>query len=413
MAAHHKKHWGIDTQCVHCGEGTDTDTGAIRRPIHMANSYELPTDIEELLTVFSWDHLDKFQYTREHSATPRYLEERLAALEGGEDCVVTASGMGAVSAVLFTLLNAGAHIVASEVCYTGTQKPLKLGAFAFIACELTLFGIQERHSSRSIKNSPRLRGFFQVSKQVFSDKQVLCFSMTIMLVQLTYQLMLMNVPYFATLILKQNRSAASLLMGIIIIILALSTPMWYWLLSKYPKRHVFRVIMLTMMLGYVLAFFIGNIPVLPLMAQTIVILAIVSIPMGGMFAVALGLIADLTDYDELKFGQRREAVYYGIYGIVRKTGWAACSLIMAAIFSVFGSTAQNPLGVRVIWLVCALACLLGLLVFIPYRIGDSQEETRSILENGSAKCRRVGKSFPQFLTYYCSVITGVTRNPVS
>ena len=81
MAEKTLKSWGIDTQCVHCGEATDTDTRAIRRPIHMANSYELPTDIEELLNVFSWDHLDKFQYTREHSATPRYLEERLAALE--------------------------------------------------------------------------------------------------------------------------------------------------------------------------------------------------------------------------------------------------------------------------------------------------------------------------------------------
>jgi GPH family glycoside/pentoside/hexuronide:cation symporter len=201
-------------------------------------------------------------------------------------------------------------------------------------------------------------------------------------VQLTYQLMLMNVPYFTTLILKQEESMASLLMAVIIIILALSTPMWYWLLSKYPKRHVFRVIMLTMMVGYVLAFFIGKIPMLPLMVQTIAILAIVSIPMGGMFAVALGLIADLTDYDELKSGRRREAVYYGIYGIVRKTGWAACSLIMVAVFGVFGFTAQNPLGVRVIWLVCALACLLGFLMFIPYRIGDSQKETQSMLKNG-------------------------------
>ncbi|MCG6911102.1 MAG: PLP-dependent aspartate aminotransferase family protein [Deltaproteobacteria bacterium] len=108
--------------CVHAGEGVDPATKALRRPIHMANSYELPTEIEDLLEVFSWDHLDKFQYTREHSATPRHLEERLAALEGGEDCVVTASGMGAVSALLFTLLNAGDHLVASEVCYTGTQK---------------------------------------------------------------------------------------------------------------------------------------------------------------------------------------------------------------------------------------------------------------------------------------------------
>jgi cystathionine gamma-synthase/methionine-gamma-lyase len=90
----------------------------------MANSYQLPTDIAELLQVFSWEHLDKFQYTREHSATPRHLEERLAALEGSQDCVVAASGMGAVAAVFFTLLNAGDHVVASEACYTGTQKLL-------------------------------------------------------------------------------------------------------------------------------------------------------------------------------------------------------------------------------------------------------------------------------------------------
>jgi cystathionine gamma-synthase/methionine-gamma-lyase len=116
--------WHFDTLCVHAGEGVDSDTKAIRRPIHMANSYEYPTDITELLETLSWEHLDKFQYTREHSPTPRHLEERLAALEGGEDCIVSASGMGAIAATFFTLLNAGDHVVASEVSYTGTQKLL-------------------------------------------------------------------------------------------------------------------------------------------------------------------------------------------------------------------------------------------------------------------------------------------------
>ena len=131
MTATSSPDWRFDTKCVHTGEGVDTDTRAIRRPIHMANSYELPTNIEELAQVFSWEHLDKFQYTREHSATPRYLEERLAALEGSEDCIVTSSGMGAVSAALFTLLNSGDHIVASEICYTGTQKLLAFHAPRF------------------------------------------------------------------------------------------------------------------------------------------------------------------------------------------------------------------------------------------------------------------------------------------
>jgi len=118
------KQWRFDTLCVHAGEGVDTDTKAIRRPIHMANSYEYPIDLTELLETLSWEHLDKFQYTREHSPTPRHLEERLAILEGGQDCIVSASGMGAIAATFFTLLNSGDHIVASEVSYTGTQKLL-------------------------------------------------------------------------------------------------------------------------------------------------------------------------------------------------------------------------------------------------------------------------------------------------
>ena len=134
MKTKHSTGWRVDTSCVHAGEGVDTDTRAIRRPIHMANSYELPTDVGELLEVFSWDHLDKFHYTREHSATPRHLEERLAALEGSEDCVVTASGMGAISAALFALLDAGDHLVVSEICYTGTQK--------LVSSHLPRFGVE-------------------------------------------------------------------------------------------------------------------------------------------------------------------------------------------------------------------------------------------------------------------------------
>jgi GPH family glycoside/pentoside/hexuronide:cation symporter len=256
------------------------------------------------------------------------------------------------------------------------KMSLILGAVAFLGCELTLLGINERPLVQKTDRNLGFRGFVRILKEVFLDRQVIAFSITIMLVQLTYQLMLMNVPYFTTLILGQDEAAASLLMGKIIIIMALSTPMWYFLLSKFPKRHVFRMIMLSMSAGFIFSFFIGELPFLPLPSQAIVAFTMVAIPVGGMFAVALGLIADLTDYDELKSGQRREAVYYGIYGIVRKTGWAFCSLLMMAVFHWFGFSAENPMGVRVIWLVCAGSCILGYLAFIPYTIGDSQAQTK-------------------------------------
>jgi cystathionine beta-lyase/cystathionine gamma-synthase len=44
------------------------------------------------------------------------------ALEGAPAAVVTASGMAAVSALVFTLLSSGDHLVASEVCYAGSVE---------------------------------------------------------------------------------------------------------------------------------------------------------------------------------------------------------------------------------------------------------------------------------------------------
>lgn len=254
-----------------------------------------------------------------------------------------------------------------------------LGAFAFVASELTLLGIREREEPPEAHSPPGFPGFLRLMKQMFTDRQVLSFAVTILLVQLTYQLLLMNVPYFTTLILKGDETAASMLMAKVILIIAFSMPLWYLLLSRYPKRRVFRFTMLAMTAGFVACFFVGRLPLLTMGMQTLLAFGFVAVLVGGMLAVALGLIADLTDYDELRSGQRREAMYYGIYGIVRKTGWATCSLILVGVFGHFGFSAENPMGVRVIWLVCALACFLGWIAFLPYKVGDSKAETREIL----------------------------------
>jgi hypothetical protein len=75
-------------------------------------------------------------------------------------------------------------------------------------------------------------------------------------------------------------------------------------------------------------------------------------------------------------------------------GWTLCSLILAGVFSAFGYSAENPFGVRIIWLVCALSCLIGLLFFTPFKLGDTREETRKILGlqyryGNPLKCQRI------------------------
>jgi O-succinylhomoserine sulfhydrylase len=59
-------------------------------------------------------------YARFTNPTVRYFEERLAALEGGECCVATSSGMSAILAVMLGLLKAGDHVVCSRAVFGTT-----------------------------------------------------------------------------------------------------------------------------------------------------------------------------------------------------------------------------------------------------------------------------------------------------
>lgn len=112
--------YGFQTRAVHVGNGVDGETGAIKRPITMANSYELPYDPSEL----NWSSAGKNLYTRNGGSNQQYLQERLASLEGGEDCVVLASGVAALSGLFFALLESGDHVIFSSVTYIAVYRLL-------------------------------------------------------------------------------------------------------------------------------------------------------------------------------------------------------------------------------------------------------------------------------------------------
>lgn len=59
-------------------------------------------------------------YSRFTNPTTKAFEQRLAALEGGESCVATASGMSAIMAICVALLETGDHIVSSRSIFGST-----------------------------------------------------------------------------------------------------------------------------------------------------------------------------------------------------------------------------------------------------------------------------------------------------
>ena len=61
-------------------------------------------------------------YARFTNPTVSMLQDRLAALEGGERCVATASGMSAIHAVVMSHLKSGDHIVSAQGIFGATQS---------------------------------------------------------------------------------------------------------------------------------------------------------------------------------------------------------------------------------------------------------------------------------------------------
>src|SRR5207247_10802632 len=65
---------------------------------------------------------DSYFYSRYANPTVAEVECKIAALEGAEACVVTASGSAATFAALVTLCEAGDEVIASDSIYGGSTK---------------------------------------------------------------------------------------------------------------------------------------------------------------------------------------------------------------------------------------------------------------------------------------------------
>ena len=127
----HYDEFDFETNAVHAGEEADPETGSLRLPIDMATTFKLPKFGGELMNALLMEtSRAPHAYTRWSNPTLRALEDRLVSLEaprglpdGSKVTAVTfATGMAAVSALAFTFLSKGDHIIANEVCYAGAVE---------------------------------------------------------------------------------------------------------------------------------------------------------------------------------------------------------------------------------------------------------------------------------------------------
>lgn len=111
--------WEFATRAVRSGQ-TRTHEGEHSEAIFPTSSFVFGSAAEAAAR-FSGDEPGNI-YSRFTNPTVRTFEQRLAALEGGDSCVATASGMSAILSVCIGLLKSGDHIVSASSIFGSTTK---------------------------------------------------------------------------------------------------------------------------------------------------------------------------------------------------------------------------------------------------------------------------------------------------
>ena len=117
MSEKENKQYQFDTLAVRAGQHR-TNEGEQGEPIFTTSSYVFDSAAHAAAR-FSGEDPGNI-YSRFTNPTVRTFEQRLAALEGGERCVATSSGMGAILSTCLGLLKAGDHIVSSRAIFGTT-----------------------------------------------------------------------------------------------------------------------------------------------------------------------------------------------------------------------------------------------------------------------------------------------------
>ncbi|WP_428606000.1 O-succinylhomoserine sulfhydrylase [Sedimenticola sp.] len=110
--------WGLATRAIRAGH-TRTAEGEHSEPIFTTSSFVFQSAAEAAAR-FGGDEPGNI-YSRFTNPTVACFEQRLAALEGGEACVATASGMSAILSTCLALLKSGDHIVSSRSIFGTTN----------------------------------------------------------------------------------------------------------------------------------------------------------------------------------------------------------------------------------------------------------------------------------------------------
>lgn len=248
-----------------------------------------------------------------------------------------------------------------------------IAAIALVSRYVALTGAWKRSIavSRELAEAPGERVPMRVAiLTCLRNGQFLVFLPSFILYNAGILMIIGVLPFYADAVVgRDDTLTVAVLSGSALVGVALVLPVAVVLARRRSKRAVYGWGMVFAGLWFPLFAFAGFLPGVHPLAQGIVYALIAGVAIAPVQTFPNALLADITDYDTVLTGQRREATFYATHETLQKiAGAAAPGLLVLLLLA--GSTADDPLGIRLVGPVAGALALAGYVVFRRYWLPD-------------------------------------------
>jgi GPH family glycoside/pentoside/hexuronide:cation symporter len=240
---------------------------------------------------------------------------------------------------------------------------LAAGVLTIVAFLPTLLWIRERpHSTK--KEVPF--NFVRSGWETLKNPAFLPYLISVALINTATTMIIAMMPYQVKVLAGGSEEITSALLGGLMVLAMLLLPVVNILVDRVPRRTLYLVCCGGMAVIISLLYFAGHTAFLSPLPFMIAVL-VLSAPFVSVFLVVpRTLLADVMDFDEQRTGYRREAMYNGMESLIGKLPVGLAPWIMGMLFTRFGDSIRQPMGIRLSAVAAGVLTFAGLVAFLFY-----------------------------------------------
>ena len=243
---------------------------------------------------------------------------------------------------------------------------LVVGILGFVMIYLTLPVIPKSIPQES--GGPQV-GPLRSILSILGNGQFLILFFTTVIYIIGQGLLTSNLEYLTQLVGGQPKGRGTLVLAGAVVIMMTCAVIFIRLGRKYTPKKLFRFCLLAFSCASLLGFFAGQLPGVPPFIQCIGVVVLMAPWLAGCLIFGFVLLGNIIDHDQAASNRRREAEFYGAYAVSSGVGSALAFQILG-LCHLAGDTAENPFGVRLVYLVLACLLLVAFLIMGRFKLKE-------------------------------------------